>query len=55
MDNVKFGPEERKRMLEFTAQALGAGKAEWTDRELLLNYNKALAMMVLAIGKKIRG
>ena len=44
-----------ERRKEYVYERQGAGKAEWTDRELLLNYNKALAMMVLAIGKKIRG
>lgn len=55
MENLRIGSDERKRMLDFTARALGTASAEWTDRELLVNYNKALALLVLGTGKRIRG
>lgn len=55
MENLKLSKDERKRMLEFTEKAMGAADANWTDRELLVNYNKALAMLVILTGEKVKG
>lgn len=55
MENLKLSTNERKKMLEFTAKVLGENGKDWTDRELLVSYNKALAQFVLWAGKKITG
>ena len=55
MENLKLSTDERKRMLEFTAKVLGESGNDWSDRDLLVCYNKALAQVVLWAGKKVSG
>lgn len=51
MENFKLETDERKSMMEFTAKALGGVDEQWSDREVLLNYNKALATFILLVSK----
>lgn len=53
MENFKLEAEERKKMLEFTAKVDGSVDEKCSDREVLLNYNKALAQFVLWADRKI--
>ena len=55
MKNLMLDKDERKRMLEFTEKAMGAADEKWTDRELMVNYNKALALLVLMTSEKVKG
>lgn len=55
MENLKLSTDERKRMLEFTSKITGEFSKDWTDRELLVKYNEALAQVVLWVGKKAKG
>lgn len=54
MKDTKLESSEKKRMLEFTQQALGSIDKDWTDREILVNYNKALAMFIVAASRNAK-
>ena len=52
MENFKLTSEERQKMGKVTAQVLGSTDEKWTDYEMLVNYNKALAMLVVVANRK---
>lgn len=52
MDNFKLTSDERQKMSKLTAQVFGSANEQWTDYEVLENYNKALAALILAANRK---
>ena len=54
MNEMNLEAREKQRMLEFIEQAFGSTDENWTDREILLNYNSALAMFIVAASKNAK-
>lgn len=51
MEDFRLETGERKEMMNVMTKVFGSVNEEWSDREVLENYNRALATLFLVIKK----